>query len=92
MNDKELCQWLRDNSSGTYRPSAEAADRIESQNRELAELKASIPQIQHSAIVKAAEAFFRTEEYTHPVRMEVVGYMRGYATINSLTQAKEQSE
>ena len=29
MNDKELCQWLRDNSSGVYRPSAVAADRIE---------------------------------------------------------------
>ena len=29
MNDKELCQWLRDNSSGVYRPSAAAADRIE---------------------------------------------------------------
>jgi len=29
MNDKDLCKWLRDNSSGIYRPSAEAADRIE---------------------------------------------------------------
>lgn len=29
MSSKELCQWLRDNSSGIYRPSARAADRIE---------------------------------------------------------------
>jgi len=29
MNDKKLCEWLRANSSGTYQPSAEAADRIE---------------------------------------------------------------
>ena len=27
--DEELCKWLRDNSSGCYRPSAMAADRIE---------------------------------------------------------------
>ena len=39
MNDKELCQWLKGVSSGVYRPSAEAADRIESLNKELAELK-----------------------------------------------------
>lgn len=25
----ELCAWLRENSSGIYRPAAEAADRIE---------------------------------------------------------------
>lgn len=29
MDDKELCEWLRQNSSGDYRPSALAADRIE---------------------------------------------------------------
>lgn len=29
MNTTELIQWLRDNSSGDYRPSAEAADLIE---------------------------------------------------------------
>ena len=29
MNNSELIQWLRDNSSGVYRPSAEAADRLE---------------------------------------------------------------
>lgn len=30
LNDRDLCKWLRDNSSGAYRPSARAADRIES--------------------------------------------------------------
>ena len=29
MKTKELKKWLRDNSSGCYRPSAEAADYIE---------------------------------------------------------------
>ena len=29
MKDKDLCKWLRDNGSGTYRPAAEAATRIE---------------------------------------------------------------
>jgi len=29
MKSKELCQWLRDNSAGTYRASGIAADRIE---------------------------------------------------------------
>lgn len=28
-NDTELCKWLRDHSSGIYRPSAQAAARIE---------------------------------------------------------------
>ncbi len=28
MSDEKLCKWLRDNSSGVYRPSAEAARRI----------------------------------------------------------------
>lgn len=28
-NTEELCKWLRDNSSGDYRPSAHAADTIE---------------------------------------------------------------
>ena len=38
MKDKDLCKWLRDNSSGTYRPSAEAATRIEMLNYALNEL------------------------------------------------------
>jgi hypothetical protein len=29
MDQKELCKWLRDNSSGVYRPSAQAAHEIE---------------------------------------------------------------
>lgn len=29
MKDNDLCRWLRDNSSGVYRPSEEAATRIE---------------------------------------------------------------
>ena len=52
--------------------------RIKELETELAELKASIPQVQHDAIHGILlNSFFRAEEYTHPVRMEVVGYMRG---------------
>ena len=29
MKNKELCAWLRANSSGVYRPAADAADEIE---------------------------------------------------------------
>jgi hypothetical protein len=32
--DAELAQWLRDNSSGIYRPAAVAADRMEELERE----------------------------------------------------------
>lgn len=35
MTSPELCQWLRDNSAGIYRPAAEAADRIEELERAL---------------------------------------------------------
>lgn len=36
---KDLCQWLRDNSSGAYRKSAEAADRIEELEAEVRALR-----------------------------------------------------
>lgn len=29
LEQKELCEWLRNNSSGVYRPAAQAADEIE---------------------------------------------------------------
>ena len=38
-NDKELCKWLRDNSSGIYRPAAQAADRIEQLKQQLFEMQ-----------------------------------------------------
>ena len=28
MNNDKLCKWLKENSSGVYRPAAEAAERI----------------------------------------------------------------
>jgi len=41
--DFRLCKWLRDNSSGSYRKSADAADRIE-------QLKQQLFEMQHHAI------------------------------------------
>lgn len=35
MTDEQLCEWLRDNSSGVYRPAAEAARRIEEMQTEI---------------------------------------------------------
>jgi len=39
MTTPELTQWLRDNSSGVYRPAAEAADVIEQLQRERKEAR-----------------------------------------------------
>lgn len=42
MNQNELKQWLRDNSSGIYRPALEASDAIEKLERENASLKVEL--------------------------------------------------
>ena len=39
MTNPELTKWLRDNSSGVYRPSREAADLIDRLDRELNQAK-----------------------------------------------------
>ena len=47
-NDTELCEWLRANSSGIYRPSAQAAARIEelvARNAQLEDLVRAIAHI-----------------------------------------------
>tara|TARA_R110002020_G_scaffold28711_2_gene91189 strand:- start:711 stop:974 length:264 start_codon:yes stop_codon:yes gene_type:complete len=87
MNDKELCQWLRGNSSGVYRPSAEAADRIEALNRELAELKANIPQIKHDAIMEARDATREDGFFDEGESCSVLDLTQYAQT--ALTQAKE---
>ena len=35
MSTKELIRWLKDNSSGVYRPAREAAERLERMERAL---------------------------------------------------------
>ena len=50
-NSEELCQWLRDNSSGNYRPSAHAAYTIESMQKEISTLKAGRDKMR-AAIIK----------------------------------------
>ena len=42
MSDAKLCQWLRDNSSGTYRNSAAGADRIEELSGQVASLRGAL--------------------------------------------------
>lgn len=93
MNDRELCQWLRANSSGTYQPSAEAANRIEALNTELAELKASIPKIKNDAIVKiqrASNAVVTTNCRCNSLN-DHDEFAYKYAK-NILTQAKDEAE
>jgi hypothetical protein len=45
MTTPELTQWLRDNSSGVYRPAAEAADVIEQLQRERDRLEEALKKI-----------------------------------------------
>lgn len=40
QSDAELCKWLRENSSGYYRSTELAADRIEALNQQLADMLA----------------------------------------------------
>ena len=40
--DELLCEWLRENSSGSYRPSAQAADRLEETLRMIDELNSEL--------------------------------------------------
>ena len=52
MSDEELCKWLRANSSGDYRKSSDAADRIEGLIRERDELHKALEDIRrHMQIV-----------------------------------------
>lgn len=44
MNTPKLTQWLRDNSSGVYRPAREAADLIERQQVIICRLIEALPQ------------------------------------------------
>ena len=46
-NDVELCEWLRANSSGTYWPSYQAADRIEELLARNAQLEDLIKSVAH---------------------------------------------
>jgi hypothetical protein len=45
MKDKVLCNWLIANSSGVYRPAAEAAHRIEDLNEALSFVRLSLANI-----------------------------------------------
>ena len=38
MNNDKLCKWLKDNSSGIYKPAAEAAERIKELEEALFEI------------------------------------------------------
>lgn len=60
MNDKKLCEWLRANSSGTYRPSSEAAERIEFLLQTLNEIAAlsSVNQDEASLMAQRATACY----------------------------------
>ena len=53
-NLQEICQWLRDNSSGIYRPAAEAAQELERMEQKIDSL------IQERDLVRAQALKFGT--------------------------------
>jgi hypothetical protein len=65
MKDAELCQWLRDNSSGVYRPAAEAANRIERLNKWIS-VEDRLPEVTDEYLIWPEVEFmnyFNTAEY-----------------------------
>lgn len=46
MNTTQLVQWLRDHSSGIYRPSRDAAELIEQLERENNQLRAYVAELE----------------------------------------------
>lgn len=44
MDNEELVEWLRENSSGIYRPSAEGAERLDMALHVIRDVFSSIPQ------------------------------------------------
>lgn len=48
MNPADLIEWLRQHSSGAYRPSAEAADLIERLIKQNDALRSELQQEQHN--------------------------------------------
>jgi hypothetical protein len=55
MSETELCAWLRANSSGIYRPAAEAADTIERLTAELAAARETARRLMEAERAIAAE-------------------------------------
>jgi hypothetical protein len=63
MDNKQLCQWLRDNSSGVYRPAAVAAERIEELEREVSRLCGELIGMRSVAKTEGARADKRADDY-----------------------------
>jgi len=55
MDNKQLCQWLRDNSSGVYRPAAYAAEVIENLMHEIERTRIYNAQVEATATKHNAE-------------------------------------
>lgn len=67
MNDEKLCKWLKSNSSGDYRPSAEAANRIETLKSHLKSLRDLIAQQDVNVFGSSGDG-----EILWPLRDEVI--------------------
>ena len=77
MGRTELCQWLRDNSSGIYRPAAEAADEIEML------VKAKDSHFQHAMLNGAAANEARAEADAFRKDAARYRWLRDFAPIRS---------
>ena len=51
-SDEELCKWLRNNCSGSYRLAGFAADRIEELNKQLQAFKSECESLVEALAVK----------------------------------------
>jgi len=60
-DDKALCKWLRENSSGNYRLSGYAAERIETLTAHLASVQNECDRLE-----KELEYFNNTKNWTRP--------------------------
>jgi predicted nucleic acid-binding Zn-ribbon protein len=100
MTTPELTQWLRDNSSGVYRPAAEAADVIEQLQRERDKAREELAtmEIRHAAvmlhtqnIVDEANQFREQRDRQEEALRRVIKWMNesGYYDVSPYHQANE---
>lgn len=61
-SDAELCKWLRENSSGNYRLAGFAADRIETLNQQLANVRAELERFRESERTSLMKSGWRDAE------------------------------
>ena len=70
MNSNELCHWLRANSSGVYRPAAEAANEIERLTAALATANANAERFERGWYLRG-DALEKLEQWAQAYPLSV---------------------